>query len=1275
MEKNQARSLIRQTFTQPFDKGRFLHLIKELLNRIDESKATSWNKTYVKDAFKLGINRYERLATYTDPSDEKTDILIVYLEKESSLERARTFLRNFVADYLVTRGQKEAALVAFVSPSDADWRFSLVKMEYTTEEAESGKVKVNENLTPARRYSFLVGENEDSHTAQAQLLDILADSDHNPTLEDLERAFGVERVTKEFFEQYKSLFLDLKDELDELLEDDLRVRRDFEKKGVDTVDFAKKLLGQIVFLYFLQKKGWFGVARDAVWGTGPKNYLRLLFESRAQIGAFSKSGSSGVNFFNDVLEPLFYEALAKGDREDDYYGHFHCKIPFLNGGLFDPLNGYDWVHTDIILPDALFSNDERTEKGDRGTGILDVFDRYNFTVNEAEPLEKEVAVDPEMLGKVFENLLEVKERKSKGSFYTPREIVHYMCRQSLVSYLEKELAEANVPRLDIETLMRVGEQAADFELARLDKATGYKPQLPKSIETNAPLLDRKLEEIAVCDPAVGSGAFLVGMMSEIVRARKTLTPYFSDKSRRTAYEFKRLAIQSSLYGVDIDPGAVEIAKLRLWLSLVVDEDDIKEIKPLPNLDYKIMQGDSLVEEFEGIKLFDKRLVEQPSLEIKAKKSALNARISELSHQFFDLHGRGNRDKQTRRAIEKEIDKLKKEMKALDAPVVAAALPTQREINDLFSEAQRKLPQLEQFHRELFEASSGTLKKEIREKLTTLEWEIMEGTVRDGIREVQQRLDHLKQELDNSRRKKEPPKTLQSLERKLNDLKIHKQERDEAAKHLGKLRNSSVKPFFLWRLHFLEVFQRKDGFDVVIGNPPYIRVQTLQDSAPKQVEYLKSHYVTASKGNFDVYVVFVERGLRLLQSQGNLSYILPHKFFNAQYGQPLRKLLSDGKHVSHIVHFGDQQVFPGATNYVCLLFLDRFGAEGCRFVKVENLDGWLKTFKGTEGSIDADTIGDRDWSFAVGEGTDLISKLRVMPMKLSDVADRIFQGLVTGADPVFILRKAGPRSFFSAATGEEVEIEKALMHSLCKGSVDIRRYQIDKLKKSILFPYKLRRGKALLIEPAELKRDYPNTWRYLLANRKLLESREHGKWKHERWYAFGRSQNLAEMEQPKILTPSIARSASFTLDKREFYYFVGSGGGGGGGYGITLKSEFPMAMEYVLGLLNSKLVDFFLKKVSTPFSGGYYAYNRQYIEQLPIRVINFSNRDDCTRHDKLVKMVEKILATKKDSAAAEDDDEKSRLDLFCADLEREIDRLVYELYELTDEEIAIVEGKA
>src|SRR3972149_1610567 len=153
------------------------------------------------------------------------------------------------------------------------------------------------------------------------------------------------------------------------------------------------------------------------------------------------------NFFNDILEPLFYEALAK-ERDDDFYSRFNCKIPFLNGGLFDPISDYDWVHTDILLPDELFSNQVRTKEGDLGTGILDIFDRYNFTVKEDEPLEKEVAVDPEMLGKVFENLLEVKDRKSKGTYYTPREIVHYMCRESLINYLDSAINNANIGALE-----------------------------------------------------------------------------------------------------------------------------------------------------------------------------------------------------------------------------------------------------------------------------------------------------------------------------------------------------------------------------------------------------------------------------------------------------------------------------------------------------------------------------------------------------------------------------------------------------------------------------------------------------------------------------------------------------------------------------------------------------------------------------------------------------------------------------------------------------------
>ena len=228
------------------------------------------------------------------------------------------------------------------------------------------------------------------------------------------------------------------------------IARDFKEKQVDTGDFAKKLLGQIVFLYFLQKKGWFGVARDAEWGEGSRRFLRELFE---------RKHADYKNFFNDILEPLFYEALRR-ERDDDYFSRFNCKIPFLNGGLFDPMEGYDWIHADLLLDDALFSNSVRTAQGDTGTGVFDVFDRYNFTVNEDEPLEKEVAVDPEMLGKVFENLLQ--DKQSTGTYYTPREIVHYMCQESLINYLVVEL-QCEKNKEDIETLIQRGDVLVEHE--------------------------------------------------------------------------------------------------------------------------------------------------------------------------------------------------------------------------------------------------------------------------------------------------------------------------------------------------------------------------------------------------------------------------------------------------------------------------------------------------------------------------------------------------------------------------------------------------------------------------------------------------------------------------------------------------------------------------------------------------------------------------------------------------------------------------------------------
>ena len=358
------------------------------------------------------------------------------------------------------------------------------------------------------------------------------------------------------------------------------------QKKVNTVDFAKKLLGQIVFLYFLQKKGWFGVAREENWGFGSKNFLRELF---------NKKHGDYQNFFNDILEPLFYEALRL-EHSGDYYSRFNCRIPFLNGGLFDPLGDYNWWNTDILLSDEFFSNDRKIKGGDTGNGVLDIFDRYNFTVKEDEPLEKEVAIDPEMLGKVFENLLEVKDRKSKGTYYTPREIVHYMCQESLANYLAAEL-EGKVSKEEIDVLIKHAEYVVEHESGVFNE--GHETEkfafnLSPSVRKHASFIDSSLASIRICDPAVGSGAFPVGMMNEIIRIRNTLTHYIGRSDERKPYHFKRQAIQNCIYGVDIDPGAVEIAKLRLWLSLIVDEEERDKIQPLPNLDFKIVQGNSLL---------------------------------------------------------------------------------------------------------------------------------------------------------------------------------------------------------------------------------------------------------------------------------------------------------------------------------------------------------------------------------------------------------------------------------------------------------------------------------------------------------------------------------------------------------------------------------------------------------------------------------------------------------------------------------------------------------
>lgn len=645
MEKVQAQDLIKNTFNKKFDKDNFRKFIINFLDGLNEEKYFSIGQAQVKECYRQKILSYQRIGQYTDNNGKIIDALVVHLSDNCSLDRNRTFLRNFVADYMRTR-QKENTLVAFYNDKDSDWRFSFVKLEISLKQNDKGVVKVVNEFTPAKRYSFLVGELEPNHTAQSRLVELLI-KDY-PSLEEIEEAFNVEKVSKEFFANYKELFLQLVDDLKNIRANDDRINTEFTLKSITEANFCKKLLGQLVFLYFIQKKGWLGVPKDKNWGEGDKQFLRHTFE---------RAVNEGKNFFNDYLEPLFYDALANGERDEQYFNLLDCKIPFLNGGLFETIGGYSWVDTDIILDNTIFSNSNKTKAGDIGDGILDVFDRYNFTVKEDEPLEKEVAVDPEMLGKVFEELLEVQDRKSKGAFYTPREIVHYMCQESLINYLCTEL---NIPEenchseLDSESNCLTKQDISDFihhsdkfsereniATQKDDSNSVYVHILSDSIRQNAQSIDRALENIKICDPAIGSGAFPVGMLNEIVRARIALVDsgFLKEAKKRSVYEYKRQAIQNSIYGVDIEPGAVEIAKLRLWLSLVVEEDDITNIKALPNLDYKIVCGNSLLDLYNVI-----------------IPDNLQTRFNELTDLLFN-----ETSKSKKKTYQNELEKIKNEV--------------------------------------------------------------------------------------------------------------------------------------------------------------------------------------------------------------------------------------------------------------------------------------------------------------------------------------------------------------------------------------------------------------------------------------------------------------------------------------------------------------------------------------------------------------------------------------------------------------------------------------
>lgn len=479
----------------------------------------------------------------------------------------------------------------------------------------------------------------------------------------------------------------------------------------------------------------------------------------------------------------------------------------------------------------------------------------------------------------------------------------------------------------------------------------------------------------------------------------------------------------------------------------------------------------------------------------------------------------------------------------------------------------------------------------------------------------------------------------------------------------------VNPFD-WRQGFPRAM-RAGGFDCIIGNPPYIRIQIMKEWAPLEVEIYKELFNASKTGSYDIYVVFAEQGLRLLNPKGQLGFICPHKFFNAKYGAPLRSLVADGHHLTHAVYFGDQQVFDGATTYTCLLFLSKAPSAKCRLVKVTDLTAWRASGAGTEGVVAAKQVTGLEWNFAIGKGAALFERLAKLPVKLGDVTSRIYQGPITSADGVYLFKefepgKKGTTRVVSAELGEPVQIESAILkHVIRSGS--IKRYSAVPTA-LVLFPYRLEARQAHLLTPGEMEDRFPLAWNYLNRNRDLLAAREKGKFKDAQWYRFGRTQNLGMWEQPKLMIPYMITELSAYLDRNDDYYFINVTTGG---YGIT-SDEKVGSLEYLCALLNSRLLDFYLKRVTTTFHGGYFAANKQFIEMLPIRTIDFEKPPDKTTHDRIVVLVRSIVALHRQLAAAKSAAQTRIVRRQIDATDAGIDRLVCDLYGMTTAEIAILD---
>lgn len=745
------------------------------------------------------------------------------------LERNKVGLRGLLRN--VYQYDVDGALIVFVQGDN--WRFSYVSEIRTLDE----KGYVTQTITNPKRYTYFFGPGESCRTA-VERFQLLSDNGQI-NLKDIQEAFSVEKISKQFFKEYKEHYSKF---VDYLVGSKYKITA-FNNDEKAIRDFCKKLLGRIVFLYFLQKKGWLGVPIDGKWGEGDRAFLKNLF-----LGT-----GANQSFYAAALTTLFFDTLNT-IRENDICELIDgkpCRIPYLNGGLFEKESDkYDF----LTFPPQLF------------TDLFSFFDSYNFTIYEDSPEEHTMAVDPEMLGHIFENLLE--DNKDKGAYYTPKEIVHYMTQESLIEYLFTRLNIEHVelvPDRKTRDLFVKGEQAGmtfdqqtdNISREDIEKFIKQK-ETTDFIVQNAPKINRLLDDVKICDPAIGSGAFPMGLLHEIYSTKQVLHPCIPNAPQWEPAKVKENIIQNSIYGVDIEKGAVDIARLRFWLSLIVDEETPR---PLPNLEYKIVVGNSLVPKFEDEVIeidWDLKSSVGKADEYVQKIQALLKQIVSKQRNYFNPGGDKQKQKQ-------EIRDLKIEL-----------LITQLTLNKYRYQAKNPLSSS-------FAPTAKDRQKDLEIKTT-----------------------------------------LAGFDRNIARL-IALQGNDKPFDH------------FDWKLDFPDVMNenvaKEVGFDLVVGNPPYISGRKGSISQDEKIYYNKKF--STAEYQLDTYILFIEESSIINKDKGITSLIIPNTWLANHKLQKIRKFLLFEHSIKEIVNMPSNVFEDAVVDTVILIFKKSKDGDNIKIGRISN----------------------------------------------------------------------------------------------------------------------------------------------------------------------------------------------------------------------------------------------------------------------------------------------------------------------------------------------------